>query len=126
MKIHDDVSKLDFGRNFSKEESLRETDDINQYFVKQMLTYWENNLTNIFRRKKDINVANAVLELFRRRENIENFNKKALYILIREMTDSNTQHITRVVNVMKKYHERLYNEYLSEGDIDTSNTGSIF
>ena len=126
MKIHDDVSKLDFGRNFSREESLRETDDINQYFVKQMLTYWENNLTNIFRRKKDINVANAVLELFRRRENIENFNKKALYILIREMTDSNTQHITRVVNVMKKYHERLYNEYLSEGDIDTSNTGSIF
>jgi predicted RNA-binding protein len=91
-----------------------------------MLVYWENNLTNIFRRKKDINVANAVLELFRRRENIENFNKKALYILIREMTDSNTQHITRVVNVMKKYHERLYSEYLSKGDIDTSNTGSIF
>tara|TARA_Y100000034_G_scaffold132485_1_gene195590 strand:+ start:10690 stop:11397 length:708 start_codon:yes stop_codon:yes gene_type:complete len=126
MKIHDNLNKLDFGRNFGKEESLRETDDLNKYFVNQMLEYWENNLTNIFRRKKDINVANAVLELFRRRENIENFNKKALYILIREMTDSNTQHITRVVNVMKRYHERLYNEYLSEGDIDTSNTGSIF
>ena len=49
-----------------------------------------------------------------------------MYILIREMTDSNTQHITRVVNVMKKYHERLYGEFLSDGDIDTSNTGSIF
>ena len=126
MKIHDNLNKLDFGRNFGKEESLRETDDLNKYFVNQMLEYWENNLTNIFRRKKDINVANAVLELFRRRENIENFNKKALYILIREMTDSNTQHITRVVNVMKKYHERLYGEFLSDGDIDTSNTGSIF
>jgi hypothetical protein len=44
------------------------------------------------------------LEIFRRRENIENFNKKALYILIREMTGSKTQHITRIVNVMKKYN----------------------
>ena len=35
------------------------------------------------------------------KENIENFNKKALYILIREMTGSNTQHITRIINFMK-------------------------
>ena len=53
--------------------------------------------------QKDILVADSVLELFRRRQNIENFNKKALYIMIREMTGSNTQHITRVVNQMKKY-----------------------
>ena len=39
-------------------------------------------------------------------EEIINFNKKALYILIREMTGSNTQHITRVVNTLKKYHKR--------------------
>ena len=33
---------------------------------------------------------------------IEIFNKKALYILIREMTNTKTQHITKVVNVIKK------------------------
>ena len=38
------------------------------------------------------------------RQMIENFNKKALYVLIREMTGSNTQHITRVINVMKKHY----------------------
>jgi len=65
------------------------------------------------------------LEMFRRRENIENFNKKALYILIREMTGSNTQHITRIINVMKKYNSRLYTEFEKEGVVDVSYTGSL-
>ncbi len=73
-----------------------------------------------------MNIADAVLELFRRRKDIENFNKKALYILIREMTGTNTQHITRVVNMMKRIQSTLYNDFFSYGQIDTSNTGSIF
>ena len=91
-----------------------------------MLEYWDNNLTNIFRRQKDILVADSVLELFRRRMNIENFNKKALYIMIREMTGSNTQHITRVINQMKRYYFNMVQEFTADGQIDTSNTGSIF
>ena len=74
--------------------------------------YWTNNLTT-FKRKQDIDVANSVIYLIEKRENIENFNKKALYILIREMTNSNTQHITRVVNVMKKHHYNLQKNYLT-------------
>jgi hypothetical protein len=90
-----------------------------------MLEYWENNLTNVFRRQKDILVADAVLEMFRRRDNIENFNKKALYILIREMTGSKTQHITRIVNLMKKFNANLTKEFQSTGQLDTANTGSF-
>ena len=37
----------------------------------------------------------------KRRDEIENFNKKSLYILIREMTNANTQQITKVINVIK-------------------------
>jgi len=94
MKIHDQLTVLDYKRNLASERSLSESDEFNIEFVNQMLDYWENNITNIFRRQKDILVADSVLELFRKRENIENFNKKALYIMIREMTGSNTQHIT--------------------------------
>ena len=90
-----------------------------------MVEYWDNNITNIFNRQKDINVADSVLELFRKRQNIENFNKKALYIMIREMTGSNTQHITRVINQMKKYYMNMTQEFSENGQIDTSNTGSI-
>ena len=126
MKIHDDIASLDFKRNVFGESEKEEVDDFNTDFVSQMLEYWDNNLTNIFRRQKDILVADSVLELFRRRMNIENFNKKALYIMIREMTGSNTQHITRVVNQMKKYYFNMLEEFSSSGKIDTSNTGSIF
>ena len=63
--------------------------------------------------------------MFRMKENIENFNKKALYILIREMTGSNTQHITRIVNMMIKYNKRLYSEFDKKGVVDISYTGSL-
>jgi len=126
MKTHDEVKVLDFKRNVLSESIQEEADEFNIQFVDQMLEYWDNNITNIFRRQKDILVADAVLELFRRRKNIENFNKKALYIMIREMTGSNTQHITRVINQMKKYYFNMLQEFSADGQVDTSNTGSIF
>ena len=126
MKIHDQLTVLDYKRNVTGENSASDADDFNIEFVDQMLEYWDNNITNIFRRQKDILVADSVLELFRRRKNIENFNKKALYIMIREMTGSNTQHITRVINQMKRYYYSMMEEFATTGDVDTSNTGSIF
>ena len=126
MKIHDKLDVLDFKRNIYSESTKFEAEEFNTEFVNQMLDYWDNNITNIFRRQKDILVADAVLELFRKRGIIENFNKKALYIMIREMTGSNTQHITRVINQMKKYYSNMITEFSSVGQIDTSNTGSIF
>ena len=126
MKIHDDIVKLDYKRNVSSESVTETVDEFNSEFVLQMLEYWDNNITNIFHRQKDILVADSVLELFRKREYLENFNKKALYIMIREMTGSNTQHITRVINQMKNYYLSMMQEFSVEGKIDTSNTGSIF
>jgi len=124
-KIHDKMDVLDYGNNIRANQELKEVASFNREYVDQMLEYWNENLTNIFRRQKDILVADAVLEMFRRRENIENFNKKALYILIREMTGSKTQHITRIVNLMKKYNTELMREFSNTGQIDTANTGSF-
>jgi len=56
-------------------------------------------------------VADSVLELFRTRDNIENFNKKALYILIRERTGLKTQIITKTVNNIKIIYAILYKNY---------------
>ena len=48
-----------------------------------IVDYWDNNMNKVFTRPKDILVADAIIELIRTREMIENFNKKALYLLIR-------------------------------------------
>ena len=68
MKIHDDIVKLDYKRNVSSESVNETVDEFNSEFVLQMLEYWDNNITNIFHRQKDILVADSVLELFRKRE----------------------------------------------------------
>jgi hypothetical protein len=99
-----DFKEVEFG------EELNEFKDL-------MLRYWDENLTRVFTKKRDIQIADAVLELFRRSANIENFNKKHLYLLIREMTDCKTHYITKVVNEMKKHQTKMLNDYLDYGMI---------
>jgi hypothetical protein len=85
-------------------------DDVKE-FISLMIVYWENNVNKHFKKKRDIDIANAVIELFRRAEHIENFNKKALYLMIREITDCKTGYITKVVNKMRsvvKEHQKTF------------------
>ena len=124
MKQHDGAQVTDHRRDPISEERSRDAVSMKIEYVDVLADYWRNNLTAVFKRKKDLDVANSVVELMDMRQNIDNFNKKALYILIREMTGSNTQHITRVINVLKKHHANLQKNYLATGSIETKWTGS--
>jgi hypothetical protein len=86
-------------------------------FVDKFVAYWDDNLEDTFSKKNDRILAGAIVELFRKREKIELFNKKALYIYIREMTDANTQQITKMVKVMKDKYKAMYMDYLTYGSI---------
>jgi len=99
-------------------QDIRQNDEIPE-FVKLMLDYWENNLKNVFSKRQEIQIADAVLTLFKRSVNIENFNKKALYLMIREMTGLRTQYITAVVNKMRDHNDILVKEYNDIGYFDT-------
>ena len=124
MKQTDALEVTDFKRDPMSEVGRTDMISAKREYVDLFVEYWDNNLATVFKRKQDIDVANSVLYLMEHRENIENFNKKALYIMIREMTNSNTQHITRVINVMKKHHVNLQKNYLTTGSIETKWTGS--
>ena len=124
MKQTDSEEVTDYKRDPLQEASRADLITAKKEYLDLFVEYWTNNLTTIFKRKQDMDVANSVLYLMEKRENIENFNKKALHIMIREMTNSNTQHITRVVNVMKKHHVNLQRNYLTTGSIETKWTGS--
>jgi hypothetical protein len=90
-------------------------------FMKLMLIYWENNLSKIFKKQRDLNIANSVIELFRNSDKIEAFNKKSLYLYIREMSSCKTQQITKVINKMKQYQSVLVKTYEKNGNIDLNN-----
>ena len=84
-------------------------------FINSFVEYWDEHLRQTFTKKVDIELAAAIVELFRRRDKIEIFNKKALYIYIREMTDASTQQITKMVKVMKDKYKVMYMDYLKYG-----------
>jgi len=105
--------------SFDTENNWKEENQNDEYrtFNTRMLAYWDEHLENYFQKKRDIQIADAVLELFRRAEYIESFNKKSLYLLIREMTGHPTHYITKVVNKMREKPMELYNQFMDQGDI---------
>lgn len=98
-------------------EDAHHKDIQTQEFMKLIVNYWEANVNKIFNKQKDLNIAYAVIELFRNCERIENFNKKTLYLYIRELSNCKTQQITKVINKMKSYQNLVMRNYSNRGTL---------
>jgi hypothetical protein len=98
-------------------EDTHHVDVQNQEFMKLLIEYWEKNITKIFTKSKDLNIAYAVIELFRNCDRIENFNKKTLYLYIRELSNCKTQQITKIINKMKSYQNVIAQNYCDNGSV---------
>jgi hypothetical protein len=86
-------------------------------FLKLLVEYWEFNFDKIFKKKRDKEIAAAIVKLIERIDNIDNFNKKALYLMVREMTNYKTAHITKVINKMRPHIIQLLGEFRRNGHI---------
>ena len=117
MKQKAGVTKIDTTRNGINEIIREDREDEIKDFFDEFIEYWEQMLWKKFTKTRDRQIADALLELFRIRDNIENFNKKALYIMIREMTGVKTLYITKVVNTIKRSYHQLYPLYKTYGSI---------
>jgi hypothetical protein len=94
-----------------RDQRKKELKDFIDYFT----TYIDKHMFKLFKREKDRKVCDAINILFKRRENLEIFNKKALYIYIREITNVDTPIITKVTKVLKKLYKKLHSEYRETG-----------
>jgi len=115
MKSRDDVSKIDTSRNIINEVEYNNIRETKSDFIDQYVDYIDKHLYIIFAKKRDQSIADSINELFRKRMDLYSYNKKALYILIRERTGVHTQYITKVVGIMKRLYAELYMEYNKEG-----------
>ena len=96
------------------QDSGSHKDDLNKYidiFVKHV----SDNIYELFPKKNDAQIADAILELIRKRENLEVFNKKALYIYIREMVEVKTPKITKIADKLHNIFKSQYVFYLENG-----------
>ena len=88
--------------------------DLDKY-VDIYVSYVSENIFSLFPKKNDAQIADAILELFRKRETLEVFNKKALYIYIREMVDVKTPKITKIADKLHDIFKQQYLFYLENG-----------
>lgn len=76
-------------------------------------------LEELFPKESERKIADAILTIFKTRQDLDIFKKKALYIYIREMTDCETPHLTKVVNKLKEEFYLSYQQYNTQGLIRT-------
>ena len=87
-------------------------------YINLYVEYCTENIYTLFPKQKDAVIADAILELFRKREEIDVFNKKALYIYIREMVDVKTPKITKIANQLYSVFKGNYIFYLEHGYVE--------
>ena len=117
------VDELYKDDNYSYNIGEEKEKDRLSIFLDAYVKYVEERFDKFFPKGNDAQVADAILELFRKRENIEIFNKKALYIYIREIMATHglevkIPKITKIANRLYDLFKENYIFYLDTGYID--------
>jgi hypothetical protein len=95
---------------------INASDDRLSKFMDEYVEFVSFNIYEVFPKEYDAKIADAILELFRKRDSIDVFNKKALYIYIHEMIpDAKTPKITKIAGVLYSIFKKNYLFYLENG-----------
>ena len=123
LKTHDQLTVLNGKAENDDNLNPSPTKDI----FNKTIDYFDKKLEELFPSENDRHVAESILYLCKNKDSIDNYNKKALYIMIREMTDVKTSKITQVSNVLRSIYPKIQREVLNKGHIEDlmSTTGSI-
>ena len=122
LKKHDSLDDLDdsaFTESSGKKEYLKD-------FLEDFKNYLDDQIPYIFKKEKDKKIAYAIVQLIDNKDMLENFNKKCLYLLIREMTNVKTVDITKVTNILKQYYKKAFNAYDRHGSITSESERYFF
>ena len=100
---YDNISKSYEEEFLSTSESylsMREEDEFWTSFYTEIKSWDETQM-----KENDLKVYKAIMVLFESKEDIEIFNKKAIYLYLREITGLNTK---QIVNSLKKFRKKYY------------------
>ena len=107
-----DLIEVDTDDEILNEFDRKETHDEKVEFLSLYIEYVDQNLTTFFKKEDELKVADAVLTVLKNRDQLEIFNKKAIYIYIREITGLDTPIITKVVKKLRNIFNSEYSRYL--------------
>lgn len=112
------LDEVDEDKSIFTDLMNEEVDEDVSYFLKKYIEYVEKHKNRMFPKENDKKTIEAILQLFKRSDNIEVMNKQAFYLYVKELTNNTAPQITKTVKVLKELYVRLMNEYYLEGDIE--------
>lgn len=93
-------------------------EDIDRLVVLEtFIEFVDSNLLDIFTKDVEIKIADSIMEIFKKREHIDIFNKKALFLYVKEMVDAESNSITRVIKKLKTIYKSILNDYIENRDL---------
>ena len=116
LKAKAPVEDVETDKTITNDLIINQPGDFTQLsLVELFIQKLDNELLIMFPKPQEARVADAILELFKRRDNIDIFNKKALFIYIKEIADVSTPTITKVIKILKQVYREMANEYFEKG-----------
>lgn len=113
--LNDDITEsYTIEENNSPSDKLSHNDKLS-LFMDLYVEYCTTNIFTLFPKEEEAKIADAILELFRKRDHLTIFNKKALYIYIREIIDVKTPRITKISTKLNNIFKTNYIFYLEYG-----------
>lgn len=113
-----DLTLVDPDRNIANEISRDNYTESLKDFLKLWCSWADTNLEDLFNSTRDKKIADSLIEIMRSSNDLDIYNKKIIYVLIRERAGVETQHITKVVKIFKEMFFSMFEIYQKEGIID--------
>ena len=117
------LSKTDFQEIHNEEKTISllieepQSSDIDRLSVIDMfIKEIDDKMFDMFDKPEDLKTADAILEIFKKRDNIDIFNKKAIFIYVKEITDVQSITITKVIKRLKSVYKRILEHYIQNMD----------
>ena len=110
------ITSIDDSRDVDDEERSFENRTNLTEFMDLWCQWAVRNIEILFPRLKERRVANAIIDILRNREHIDNFNKKYVFWMVREQVDCKTQSITTVLKKIGPLRKVMYQDYLTNGE----------
>lgn len=114
----EEVQAIDDSRNLYREVDQDRINEGMQDFMDQWVQWVDTHIEVLFSSQSLRKAVDSILEMFRTRNAIENFNKKALYVMMKSYSGVKSQYITNAKNVLKDMYYEMYMDYYRDPQID--------
>lgn len=113
-----DIEEIDLKRNVLNEVSTTDHLEELEDFCHKWSEWGITHLDHLFLSNREKQIAEAIYNLFKNVKSLDIYNKKALYIMVREQVEVKTQYITDVIKVLKPLQKAMYSDYKKNGTVN--------